>query len=128
MDQIKEVLRFGQHRISPKSARNRSFPTGATGLLGVGCANPDISAEMTQASRPSRRDESLGELNDRCQGAWNRCCASSRPTSTRDSTASAAAPRVKGSSARSVAEKLLSTKSAGSIRPGGRPIPTRTLR
>ncbi len=100
----------------------------ATGLLGVGCANPDISAEMTQASRPSRRDESLGELNDRCQGAWNRCCASSRPTSTRDSTASAAAPRVKGSAARSVAEKLLSTKSAGSIRPGGRPIPTRTLR
>lgn len=74
---------------------------------------------------PARR---VAGLPNTSQGAWKRCCASSRPTSTTDSTASAAVSRVKGSSARSVDEKSLSTKAAGSIRPGGRPIPTRTRR
>ena len=37
-----------------------------------------------------------------------------------------ARPRISGSSFRSAAEKSRSTKSAGSIRPGGRPMPIRT--
>ena len=50
----------------------------------------------------------------------------SRPPVTRSSTASAASTTETAISGFSAALKSRSTKSAGSIRPGGRPTPTRT--
>jgi hypothetical protein len=56
---------------------------------------------------------------------WYSFWASARPLVINASTASAARSRAKGSSLRSWAEKSLSTKAAGSTRPGGRPMPKR---
>lgn len=58
--------------------------------------------------------------------AWTRFCAGSSPNSISNSVASAACSHTVGTSARSAALKASSTNVAGSLRPGGRPIPMRT--
>src|SRR5207253_4076524 len=58
--------------------------------------------------------------------AWNSLCAAARPRCNRASTASADRSSSSGTSFCSAAEKSCSTKSAASIRPCGRPMPTRT--
>jgi hypothetical protein len=60
--------------------------------------------------------------------AWTSFCAASRPRARSVSVASTASASRRSSCLRSVEEKSLSTKSAGSWRPGGRPMPTRTRR
>ena len=58
--------------------------------------------------------------------AWTWFWADSSPSSMSNSVASAACSQIVGTSARSVALKVSSTNAAGSLRPGGRPIPMRT--
>ncbi len=57
---------------------------------------------------------------------WNFSCAACRPSRISSSAASAASSRRNGRSLRSAVPKSRSTKSAVSIRPGGRPTPTLT--
>jgi hypothetical protein len=65
-------------------------------------------------------------LNGFTHQACTRFCAASRPNSISSSVASAACSQIVGTSGRSVAVKFSSTNAAGSLRPGGRPIPIRT--
>ncbi len=74
----------------------------------------------------SSSDAIGGLLGVRAQSAWNVFCAAAIPLDSSVSTASAARSMTSGSSFRSAAEKSRSTKVAASIRPGGRPTPTRT--
>jgi len=86
--------------------------------------------DPTGRGRRSPRRRRSGSVVRPCLSyrVWKRFCAASRPLPTRASAASAQWSTLNASSLRSVAEKSRSTKSAGSIRPGGRPMPNRTRR
>ena len=94
-------------------------------------AHACVAAKIA-SSRTSRRWRAawcaFAARGDQPESAWKRFCVGSSPSASRASVASAARSTAKSSSLRSVAEKRLSTKSAGSWRPGGRPMPKRTRR
>ena len=107
----------------------------------VGEAAPRGDPRPARRPRLSRRSESGVGCTQRTERrvatcvagrqperAWNRFCAGSRPSCSSASAASAARSTANSSSLRSAPENRLRTKSAGSCRPGGRPMPKRTRR
>ena len=81
--------------------------------------SPPPLTNSTSASKWARYSVMLRQL-------LNALWVLSSPRRTRDSTASAARPISTSTASRALAGKLLSRKSAGSCRPGGRPTPMRT--
>ncbi len=105
------------NRAPPYALRSAQFPDGLHRL------QPMQSACNQRARRFRCRQGAAGGVRRQLLNAlW----VLSSPRSTSDSTASAARPISTSTSSRALAGKLLSRKSAGSCRPGGRPTPMRT--
>ena len=83
------------------------------------------TAATRPACRPQTRTLAVRSEKGYAQ-AWTVFWAGSRPCAISSSVASAACSQSTGTSVRSAAVKFSSTNDAGSLRPGGRPMPMRT--
>ncbi len=122
------------NRATASSRASRSS-TGCK-LTGEQLLHTSRAAGADTQKGPVRRRDGVVGINSRRrlrqrrerQRAWMTFWASVRPLIIIISTASAASGTRKSNSLRSLALKSFSTYAAASIRPGGRPMPTRTRR